>query len=103
MGRGGKKGSGTKGMIGYSGLVSIVWISRSLYSHVQSIPVTVNMSTLRLASEVKWCLYQRCIHQYHTCYSRIILMVYNKICDVIVDVVIGDDDNDSTSIVHSLM
>ena len=35
-------------------------------------------------------------------------MVYNKICDVIVDVVIvdvviGDDDNDSTSIVHSLM
>ena len=30
-------------------------------------------------------------------------MVYNKIYDVIVDVIIGDDDNDSTSIVHSLM
>ena len=35
-------------------------------------------------------------------------MVYNKICDVIVDVIIGDDDNDSTSndstsILHSLM
>ena len=30
-------------------------------------------------------------------------MVYKIVCDVIVDVIIGDDDNDSTSIVHSLM